>query len=206
MARQVGEVCFETKVARDINKMYEIRAELHSKVYQHRVANVVEAMVTDVFLEAEDAYRFRGEDGSPPVSLSHAARVPEHFVMLTDSILGDILRCPQPGLERARELLLRLMNRNHYEWLGNQPLQVPTQPTCNNCHAETNVEDRFCYKCGRSLKDRPSSSELGSRGGCATPRRCHRPPPMKSTPPRARISGKCRIDLTNSRRRRSTRG
>ena len=132
ITRQVGEVCYETKVARDINKMYEIRAELHSKVYQHRVANVVEAMVTDVFLEAEDAYRFRGEDGSPPVSLSHAARVPEHFAMLTDSILGDILRCPQPGLERARELLLRLMNRNHYEWLGNQPVQVPTQPTCNH--------------------------------------------------------------------------
>ena len=42
------EICFEMKVALDINQVYTKRADLHRQLYQHRVVNVCEAMITDL--------------------------------------------------------------------------------------------------------------------------------------------------------------
>ena len=40
----------------DINKIYAMRAELHRNLYQHHVANVAEAMITDILFAAREVF------------------------------------------------------------------------------------------------------------------------------------------------------
>ena len=73
----MGEVAFEEKVALDLNRIFKLRSEMHQMVYQHRVAIVAEAMITDAFLAAHTS-EFRvtatGEDGiSREFTLGEAA-------------------------------------------------------------------------------------------------------------------------------------
>jgi len=152
--RVVGkEICFQLKVANDINAVYTLRASLHRSVYQHRIANVAEAMITDLLEEADSAgYVFRGADGKK-TTLSKAARNVENFVLLTDAIVSNMVTSPLPGLEKAREIASRLNKREFYKSVGNAE-EIPTLPKCDKCHEQTQIDHKYCLNCGHELKDR----------------------------------------------------
>ncbi|KAJ8599215.1 hypothetical protein CTAYLR_006389 [Chrysophaeum taylorii] len=142
------QVWFEEKVAMDINSIFAMRADLHRQVYQHRVANVAELMITDVLRVADESdFRVCG------ARLSDAAKNPAIFVKLTDGILEAITMSTARGLEAAHAILDRLTRRDYYRGVGSGRA-IPTLPLCANCSHETQIRDKFCAKCGRSTKDR----------------------------------------------------
>ena len=69
-------------MALEINEIYTVRSKLHRQVYQHRIANVAEAMITDLLEAANHKFRFKGPDGKPQ-SLVAACR--------------KVCVCDQPG-------------------------------------------------------------------------------------------------------------
>ena len=148
------EVCFQMKVALDINMVYQLRAMLHRQVYQHRMANVAEAMITDLLEAANACFMMRGRDPSETISLSDAAQDPDCFVRLTDGVLESINTQPnQVGPARAQRLYERLQQRNFYRPVGH-PVQLETRPRCRACDRPTEIDHRFCAHCGKSLRVR----------------------------------------------------
>ena len=67
------QVCFQNKNALEINEVYGLRAKLHRQVYQHRTANVAEAMITDMFIAAEPSFRMRGAPSAAHAADANAA-------------------------------------------------------------------------------------------------------------------------------------
>ena len=157
------EVVYQMKNALEILEVYSLRAKLHRQVYQHRIANVVEHMITDVFLAANDGFRMRGADGEC-VRLSDAARNPRSFVRLTDAILDaidvhvitpDASESGREGLHQAWDLLDRIKKRDFYKQVGKE-VNIDTLPLCGNttCRRGTQVTDRHCAVCGERTVSR----------------------------------------------------
>lgn len=143
-----GRIRFEEKVAMDINTIFSVRADLHRQVYQHRVGNVAEMMITDVLLEADKSeFRIRGK------RLSEAAVDPELFVLLTDGLLDAIKLSDASGLGRAKKILDRLSSRDFYKAVG-PGRALPTLPVCARCSSETAIEAKFCGECGHTTETR----------------------------------------------------
>lgn len=151
------EVCFQAKVALEISEMHTLRAKLHRAVYQHRIANVAEAMITDIFEQADKAFRLKGPQGQP-MRLSETAHDVAAFASLTDSILETIDASLDGGLDAAHGLYERLKRRDFYRQVGRQ-LEIETLPRCDRCGAETPIEANFCSQCSRSTATRQSTRD-----------------------------------------------
>ena len=145
-------MCFQAKNALELSEVYTLRAKLHRQLYQHRIANVAESMITDIFLAADAAFRLRGPDGHP-LKLSEAAHSPAAFSRLTDSILDAIDLSMSDGLEQAHELLERLKRRDFYCQVGKE-ISLATLPRCVRCGNETRIEAKHCSECGTSTATR----------------------------------------------------
>ena len=167
------EVCFQMKNALEILEVYSLRAKLHRQVYQHRIANVTEAMVTDILMKANDHFRVKGSEGSDPkgLRLSEAAHDEVAFVRLNDSILDALDLSTNDGLEDAHHILDRLKRREFYKQVGNQ-VNIETLPRCANphCRMGTRIDALYCAQCGNSTAARttgkwdPKSKAWASEG------------------------------------------
>ena len=148
-----GQVCFQVKNALEILEIYALRAKLHRQVYQHHIANVTEAMITDVFLAADKHFRVKGGPGSAAggVPLSEAAHDTDAFVRLNDSILDALDMSTEEGLGEAHALLARLKRRDFYRQVGSQ-VNIETLPMCANphCRKGTPIDARYCLQCGET--------------------------------------------------------
>ena len=139
----------------EILEIYQLRAKLHRQLYQHRIANVAEAMITDIFVAANEHFRVKGGDGVP-MKISEAAHDPTSFVLLTDSILDALDLSPAEGLEKAAKLLARLKKRDFYQAVGDTPVNIETLPLCTNpkCMKGTPLDAKFCPHCGCATASR----------------------------------------------------
>lgn len=155
--RPFAEVAFEEKVALDLNRIFKLRSEMHQMVYQHRVAIVAEAMITDAFLAAEQS-DFRvfalGEDGEQrEFTLGEAALDCGAFTQLRDGLLETLQTSSAAGLEGTRDILDRLSRREFYQLVG-RGATLPTKPLCAECSSETEPRDKYCAACGASTEAR----------------------------------------------------
>ena len=147
-----SEVCYQVKNALEILDVFALRSKLHRQVYQHRIACVAEAMITDIFLAANEHFRLRGADGAV-LSLEEAAHDPATFIRLNDAILEAIELSYEPGLERAWALLDKLKRRQFYRQVG-ECVNLPCRPLCVNCNEQTAFEAKFCSACGKPTVSR----------------------------------------------------
>ena len=161
--KTVRQIAFEEKVAIEINEIFALRARLHRQVYQHRVGNVAEAMITDALMAADrSAWRLAGGDRRP-LKLSEAADDAAAFACLTDGILDAIPLLLDDGLEDARAVIARLKRRDFYT-LVSGPRKLPTLPLCGGCTRETRFGDKFCAACGAACDDRAKVRIAKRRG------------------------------------------
>jgi len=157
------QICFQQKVILDINEIYTLRSKLHRQVYQHRIANVAEAMITDILYEARESFSIRDSQGHAKL-LHEAAQEEDAFVRLTDSVLDAIWMSTAKGLERSEELLKRLKSRRFYRQVGT-PVTISTLPACAHCGEDTALRDKFCSNCGRSTATRKKCQKKDERTG-----------------------------------------
>ena len=159
------EVCYQMKNALEICETYTLRARLHRMVYQHRIGNVAEAMITDALIAADEHFRLRAtlEEGGAGMRLSQAAHSARSFARLNDSILDAIDWSTAAGLHKSHALLERLKKRDFYRQVGCE-VKIVTQPLCAKCGGVTKIEDRFCGQCARRTDTRKSVASMKSRG------------------------------------------
>ena len=94
--RRPVQICFQVKCVLDINEIYTLRSKLHRQVYQHRISNVAEAMITDILLAAQKGEFLIKNSAGEMRALHEAAQEPDAFARLTDSILDAIWMTPIP--------------------------------------------------------------------------------------------------------------
>ncbi|KAL7839233.1 hypothetical protein SRHO_G00258910 [Serrasalmus rhombeus] len=105
------QICMRDKEAMNMYELFHVRTLLHHNAYQHRVTKVVELMIVDALKAAEKTKVFK---------ISAALEKTEDFMTLTDDILQQINRSTEPQLEKAREIIDRILNRDLYRFIGEE--------------------------------------------------------------------------------------
>ncbi|XP_073325864.1 deoxynucleoside triphosphate triphosphohydrolase SAMHD1-like [Pagrus major] len=115
------QICVRDKEAGNIYDMFHTRCQLHKRAYQHKVTKIIEAMITDAFLKADGPI----EDSKLP--LSTAIDDMEVYTKLTDRVFEEILFSSSNALKDAKEILMRIISRDLYMFLGEMQTITTTE-------------------------------------------------------------------------------
>nr|6XU1_A Chain A, Deoxynucleoside triphosphate triphosphohydrolase SAMHD1 [Homo sapiens]6XU1_B Chain B, Deoxynucleoside triphosphate triphosphohydrolase SAMHD1 [Homo sapiens]6XU1_C Chain C, Deoxynucleoside triphosphate triphosphohydrolase SAMHD1 [Homo sapiens]6XU1_D Chain D, Deoxynucleoside triphosphate triphosphohydrolase SAMHD1 [Homo sapiens]6XU1_E Chain E, Deoxynucleoside triphosphate triphosphohydrolase SAMHD1 [Homo sapiens]6XU1_F Chain F, Deoxynucleoside triphosphate triphosphohydrolase SAMHD1 len=115
-------ICARDKEVGNLYDMFHTRNSLHRRAYQHKVGNIIDTMITDAFLKADDYIEITGAGGKK-YRISTAIDDMEAYTKLTDNIFLEILYSTDPKLKDAREILKQIEYRNLFKYVGE------TQPT-----------------------------------------------------------------------------
>uniref|UniRef100_A0A4W2FKI5 Deoxynucleoside triphosphate triphosphohydrolase SAMHD1 n=1 Tax=Bos indicus x Bos taurus TaxID=30522 RepID=A0A4W2FKI5_BOBOX len=111
-----------SKEVGNLYDMFHTRNCLHRRAYQHKVGNIIDTMITDAFLKADDHIEITGSAGRK-YRISTAIDDMEAFTKLTDNIFLEILYSTDPNLNDARMILKKIESRNLYKFVGEtQPM------------------------------------------------------------------------------------
>lgn len=110
-------ICTRDKEVGNLYDMFHTRNCLYRRAYQHRVGNIIDAMITDAFLKADPYIEIPGTGGKK-YRISTAIDDMEAYTKLTDNIFLEILYSTDPRLDAARELLKNIERRNLYKCVG----------------------------------------------------------------------------------------
>ncbi|KAM9829375.1 deoxynucleoside triphosphate triphosphohydrolase SAMHD1 isoform X6 [Syngnathus typhle] len=131
-------ICTRDKEVGNLYDLFYTRICLHKRAYQHRVCTVIETMINEAFLKADEHFLVEGSGGKM-FKLSTAIDDMEAYTKLTDSVFEQILHSSNPKLAEARQILQNILQRRLYKYLGQtqakKPLKV-TQDTINKWEAE----------------------------------------------------------------------
>ncbi|XP_066090499.1 deoxynucleoside triphosphate triphosphohydrolase SAMHD1 isoform X1 [Saccopteryx bilineata] len=111
------QICTRDKEVMNLYDMFHTRNSLHRRAYQHRVGNIIDAMITDALLEADPYIEITGAEGKK-YHISTAIDDMEAFTKLTDNIFLEILHSSDPHLDAAREILRKIEHRKLYKYVG----------------------------------------------------------------------------------------
>jgi len=110
----IKRIVYKDKVVGECQEMFSDRSRLHMKIYQHKAVKVVDRMMIDAWLAADEAF--------PPINgrrLSEAAHDVRSLVKMTDETINTtILNSENPGLAKSREILERIERRDNYKILA----------------------------------------------------------------------------------------
>ncbi|XP_071173860.1 deoxynucleoside triphosphate triphosphohydrolase SAMHD1-like isoform X2 [Mytilus edulis] len=130
------QICSRDKEADTLYSMFQIRATLHRRAYQHRVCNAIETMITDAFIHADKKGIIPGKDGEL-VRLSDCIDDPVAYTNLNDSIFHVILMSTDKELAKSREILQRIERRQLYKCVGETtPTEGKTKDDVTKIKAE----------------------------------------------------------------------
>lgn len=142
-------ICTRNKEVGNLYEMFHTRICLYRRAYQHKVGNLIDIMISEALLKADNYIKIPGSEGNT-CRISTAIDDMEAFMKLTDNIFLEILHSTDPNLDEAREILKKIECRNLYKYVGE------TQPEKGS---EINRED---YKGlpGEIAKAKPDGMEL----------------------------------------------
>ncbi|XP_075428587.1 deoxynucleoside triphosphate triphosphohydrolase SAMHD1-like isoform X2 [Ascaphus truei] len=110
-------ICTRDKEVGNLYDMFHTRFCLHRRACQHKVANIIEAMITEAFIEADTHIEIEGTDGIS-YKISFAVDDMVAYTKLTDDIFHQILYSSDPNLFKAREILRKIQRRQLYKYVG----------------------------------------------------------------------------------------
>ncbi|XP_049437953.1 deoxynucleoside triphosphate triphosphohydrolase SAMHD1-like isoform X2 [Epinephelus fuscoguttatus] len=110
-------ICSRDKEVNNLYDMFHTRYSLHRRAYQHSVNKIMEFMIAEAFLQADEHIKIEGSGGEM-FTLSGAIDDMEAYTKLTDDVFHQILNSSDPLLAEAREILQRIITRNHYKLLA----------------------------------------------------------------------------------------
>lgn len=114
------QICYEEKVALTLSALFNLRAKLHKFVYQHRITKLVEQMVQDALLLAEEG-DFRipaGGDSDRTVRLSEVVDDMNAYSVTSDWIFPALVASTGQALAPARRLMKAIQSRQFYHLVG----------------------------------------------------------------------------------------
>ncbi|RXN03128.1 deoxynucleoside triphosphate triphosphohydrolase SAMHD1-like [Labeo rohita] len=117
-----NHICFRDKEADNVYDMFRTRYTLHRQAYQHKIANIVEDMLSEALLLADrDLHQDKPED---MLKISEAIKTAEDYSKLTDEIFEQILSSTSPNLEKARDVLVKVVKRKLPKFVGEARLTI----------------------------------------------------------------------------------
>ncbi|EGD83500.1 SAM domain and HD domain-containing protein 1 [Salpingoeca rosetta] len=129
----VPALCFRDKEKSTIYDIFHTRNSLHRRAYQHKTCNIIEHMIVEALLQANDHIRLPGTGGRR-VRISDAIHDMEAYTHLTDDILVLIEFSEKPELRKAQELLQRIYSRKLYKFIDQTQPQEGAFFKPADCH------------------------------------------------------------------------
>ncbi|TNN49460.1 Deoxynucleoside triphosphate triphosphohydrolase SAMHD1 [Liparis tanakae] len=123
-----GAVLCDSQEVSNLYDMFHMRNCLHRRAYQHKVGNIIETMITEAFLKADQHMKFEGSGGKM-FTLSTAIDDMEAYTKLTDNVFELILNSSDPDLKDSREILRNVVCRRLYKCLGQTQADKPRSAT-----------------------------------------------------------------------------
>ncbi|XP_065808278.1 deoxynucleoside triphosphate triphosphohydrolase SAMHD1 homolog isoform X1 [Labrus bergylta] len=106
--------------------LFYTRHCLHKRACQHRVSQIIQEMIAEAFLKADDHIQIEGSGGRM-FTLSTAFKNMEAYTKLTDNVFEEILKSSCSELEKAREILQNIISRKSYKFVGETKPKDPIQ-------------------------------------------------------------------------------
>ncbi|WAR11698.1 SAMH1-like protein [Mya arenaria] len=104
----------------NLYEMFHTRRTLHSRAYQHKTTKIIETMVTEALVEANDFIEFTGKDEEK--SMSGSIEDMKAFSQMTDDVLNLILNSKDARLEKSQEILKKVLKRDLYKLVGQKKI------------------------------------------------------------------------------------
>lgn len=111
------QLCTRDKEVSNLYDLFSTRHSLHRRAYQHKVVKLIDHMVGEVLVRANDHFFIEGRDGKKH-RMSDAVSDMEVYSQLTDSVFERILWSNSSQLEPAREIALNIQRRKLYRCIG----------------------------------------------------------------------------------------
>lgn len=111
------QICSRDKEVGNLYDMFHTRNTLHRRAYQHSVGNIIETMITEAMLKADDYIKIPGTNGKM-CKLSETVDDMEAYQKLTDFIVEQILWSTDDKLKESREILMKVQRRQLYKCVG----------------------------------------------------------------------------------------
>ncbi|XP_060739744.1 deoxynucleoside triphosphate triphosphohydrolase SAMHD1-like [Tachysurus vachellii] len=138
--------------------MYELfhnRYMLHYTVYHHRVKVVIETIITDALVAAEDHYKLGGK------TISEAVLDPKTFMKLTDDIVMNIMQSTNPNLNNSKKIIRRIRKRELYKFVGSKIFQTREINNLKTAQTMRDATERLtaceCFWTGEGLTAAPAA-------------------------------------------------
>uniref|UniRef100_UPI0037E73F02 deoxynucleoside triphosphate triphosphohydrolase SAMHD1 isoform X2 n=1 Tax=Semicossyphus pulcher TaxID=241346 RepID=UPI0037E73F02 len=110
-------ICTRDKEVGNLYDMFHTRNCLHRRAYQHKVGHIIETMIAEAFLKADEHIKVEGSGGRM-FTLSEAIDDMEAYTKLTDHVFEQILNSSSPELAEAKQILRNIICRRLYKCLG----------------------------------------------------------------------------------------
>ncbi|XP_052817332.1 deoxynucleoside triphosphate triphosphohydrolase SAMHD1-like isoform X1 [Mya arenaria] len=111
------QICYRYKEVGNLYDMFHTRQTLHRRAYQHKTTNIIEKMVTEALVKANDHIKFTGEDGKK-LKMSESIHDMKAFSQMTDHVFNLILNSTEADLRESREILKKVLRRELYKCVG----------------------------------------------------------------------------------------
>ncbi|XP_070695451.1 deoxynucleoside triphosphate triphosphohydrolase SAMHD1 isoform X2 [Pempheris klunzingeri] len=127
-------ICTRDKEVGNMYDLFHTRNCLHRRAYQHKVGNIIETMITEAFLKADQHIQIEGSGGKM-FTLSTAIDDMVAYTKLTDHVFEQILNSSSLELAEARKILHNIICRRLYKCVGQTQANEPFQVTQDKIHS-----------------------------------------------------------------------
>lgn len=98
--------------------MFHTRYILHRRAYQHKTNNIIEIMLAEALVKANDFLKF--PDRETGKTMLEAINDMETYNLVTDHVIFRILGSSDENLKPSQELIKNVLSRNLYMYIGEQ--------------------------------------------------------------------------------------
>lgn len=149
------QICSRDKEVGSCYDMFYTRNVLHRRAYQHKNTKIIEFMISEAMLLANEFIRITNKDGKE-LKISETIHDMSAYTKLNDGIFHQILYSSDERLREAREILDRLEHRELYRFIG-QTKPVKQEETLKYSQEEIrNKITEFARSCSPSVSLNPS--------------------------------------------------
>ncbi|KAJ8020950.1 Deoxynucleoside triphosphate triphosphohydrolase SAMHD1 [Holothuria leucospilota] len=121
------QICTRDKEVTNLYSMFHTRYTLHQRAYQHKVSKILESMIVDALVNANNFLTFPDENGKA-IKMSESIDNMAVYAKLTDNVIWKILEVPDgkdPDIDKAKKLIQRILVRDLYRPAGHVQLVPP---------------------------------------------------------------------------------
>ncbi|XP_071959324.1 deoxynucleoside triphosphate triphosphohydrolase SAMHD1-like [Antedon mediterranea] len=111
------QICTRDKEVGNLYDMFHTRNSLHRRAYQHKVNKIIETMIVEALVLANDHLLITGTN-KRKLKMSEAIHDMAAYVKMTDNILYEILNTSDEKLFPARNIIANVMSRKLYRCIG----------------------------------------------------------------------------------------